>query len=765
LSPFSSFLIHKNVMDKLARSIIKYRWVTIVTVVILTIFLSFQIKNLRFNPDVISSLPDSDPDAALFKQINDQFAVNNMGMVILEADDIFTKETLEHIRVLTDTLSITPGIATVMSLTNVMDIRGNEDGFEIGKLVDENDLPDSPSELTDLRNRIYEKGTYNGTLISEDGKASVVIFTLSKDADIKTVARAIKQKTESLNLPEKIYFSGSPMIVTHISQVMINDLKKLIPIAFGLIILILLLGFRSARGVILPLLTTSIAILWTLGVMAMGGYEMSMISSNIPVILLAVCTAYTIHVINKINKEKEIDLKNAVLTAMKYIILPVFLVALTTAIGFLSFLFGTYLDMIREFGLFTALGTVFAFILSIFFVPAIITLLPSSMKVTHTKDDRLRSPLAENFLAPLHALLFKYPKYILTIWTILLLVSLIGIFFIQRSVDIKDYFKKNDQVRLAEEIMLEKFGGSKPIFVAFEGNMQNPDVLKTMIRTEEYMKQNPYVTSTQSIADLIAQLSYVMGNGKSIPDDQEQIEQLWFMLEGNEIIRQFVTDDLDKGIIISKFTSSNVNNKKAFGEKMKAFINANSTPECKIQITGMPFVDVTLDKSLVDGQFKSVTVAILFVFLILCFILRSFQNGLFASIPIVAATLLLFGIMGFTGIPLNIATVLVASVAVGDGIGYSIHVISYFRFAFKQYQDVKKALFDTIMISGRAIVINVLSVAAGFLVLIFSNFVPLQYFGLLMAFSMIGSSMGAMTLLPVILILVHRKSKSINSLS
>ena len=198
-----------------------------------------------------------------------------------------------------------------------------------------------------------------------------------------------------------------------------------------------------------------------------------------------------------------------------------------------------------------------------------------------------------------------------------------------------------------------------------------------MIRTEEFMKENPYVTSTQSVADLIAQFNFVMGNGRSIPDDQEQIEQLWFMLEGNEIIRQFVKDDLDKGIIISKFTSSNVNDKKAFGEKMKAFINANSTPECKIQITGMPFVDVTLDKSLVDGQFKSVTVAILFVFLILCLILRSFQNGPFASIPIVAATLLLFGIMGFTGIRLNIATVLVASVAVGDGIGYSIHVISY----------------------------------------------------------------------------------------
>jgi hypothetical protein len=179
----------------------------------------------------------------------------------------------------------------------------------------------------------------------------------------------------------------------------------------------------------------------------------------------------------------------------------------------------------------------------------------------------------------------------------------------------------------------------------------------------------------------------------------------------------------------------------------------------------MPFVDVTLDNSLIDGQFKSVTVTLIFIFIILSFILRSFLNGLFTSIPIIVATLFLFGIMGLTGIPLNIATVLVAAIAIGDGIGYSIHVINYFNYSFKHHREVRKALYDTIMISGKAIVINVLSVAAGFLVLIFSNFVPLQYFGLLMAISMIGSSLGAMTLLPVILILVNRKREGRSSKS
>jgi hypothetical protein len=751
-------------MDKLARIIIKYRWVTIVTVGLLTIFLSIQIKDLRFNPDVIKSLPDSDPDALLLKEINEQFTVNNMGMVILEAEDIFTTQALKHLRLITDTLSLTPGVASVISLTNVTEIRNDENGLEIGKLMDEFEIPDSPSELADFKTRVYAKGTYTGTMVSEDGKAAVVIFSLSDESDTKTLARTIKQKVGALNLPEKVYFSGSPMLVTHISDVMLADLKKLIPIAFGLIIVILLVGFRSARGVIFPLLTTTMAILWTIGIMALGGYEMSMISSDIPVILLAVCTAYTIHVINKINQEREKDWQRATLKGLKYIILPVSLVALTTAIGFISFVFGTYLNMIRDFGIFTAIGTVFAYLLSIFFVPAIISLLPPTVRTTFVDERITKSYLSEHFLKPLHLMLFKHPKYILTGWAIWLLISLSGILFIERSVDVKDYFKNNDPARQAEEIMAEKFGGSKPIFVAFEGNMQSPEVLKTMVRTEEFMKESPYVPTTQSIADLVMQLNSVMGNEKSIPDDQAQIEQLWFMLEGNELLRQFVNDDLSKGIIISKFTSPDIKQKKAFVQKMKEFIKVNSTPECKIQITGMPFVDVTLDRSLIDGQLKSVSIAILFVILILSFILRSFINGLLTSIPIVVATLFLFGIMGLTKIPLNIATVLVAAVAIGDGIGYSIHVINYFNFSFKKHKDIFQAMYETIMVSGKAIVINVLSVAAGFLVLIFSHFVPLQYFGLLMAISMIGSSLAAMTLLPVILILAYRnKQPTINA--
>ena len=246
------------------------------------------------------------------------------------------------------------------------------------------------------------------------------------------------------------------------------------------------------------------------------------------------------------------------------------------------------------------------------------------------------------------------------------------------------------------------------------------------------------------------------GEGAGIPETREMIEQLWFLLDGNEYLDRFVSPNLDEGIIMSKFLSPDNKSKKEFGDYMHKFVKENSTDETTISITGMPFVDVTMDNSLVKSQLGSLTIAIIAVIMIVGIIMRSLKSGLYAAVPIVASIFILFGVMGFAGIPLNIGTVLVASVALGIGIDYSIHVISHFNHSMRKGIGSRKALEDTILISGKAILINVASVSAGFLVLLFSEMVPLQYFGLLVAISMVGSSLGALTLLPVILILVNR---------
>jgi len=711
---------------------------------------------MQINSDIVSALPDDDSDAALFKKIGQEFGGNKIGMIILEAENIFNNDVIYDVKQLTDSLTLMDGIASVTSITNIIDIKGDEFGFEVGKLINEYSLPYSDEELLKLKERVFSKDMFRGVVVSEDGTATLIMFKLTDGADLQLVGRAVIDKAESLQLNEKLYYAGMPMMVTAVSELISDDLIKLLPLAFLVIAIILFISFRSLRGVILPLLSAAIAIIWTLGIMALTGYKMTMVTNNIPILLLAVGSAYTIHVINKINLVRESDPKKAIITALAYIFVPVTLAAITTMVGFISFIFGAYLSMIKDFGVFTAVGTLLSALLALFFVPAVIYAFSLKRKSKKHNTVQRKSLLSTYLLLPLKNLLFKHPKYTLTTWTVLIILSAAAILLIKRSVDVKDYFKRNNPARQAEDIMIEKFGGSKPIFISFKGDMHSPEMLKTMLRTEKKIKENPNIFTTQSIADLIVEMNDALGEGRSIPDEREKIEQMWFLLEGNDILNQMVSEDLDEGLIISKFASSDIAEKEKFKNEMELFVMENSSRDCEITYTGMPFIEMKMDRSLLTSQIRSLLIAILAMIIIVGIILRSFPTGFYATVPIIAAIMVLFGVMGISGIPLNIVTVLVASIALGIGIDYSIHVISHFNHSIRNGKTLDEALEDTIMISGKSIFINVISVSAGFLVLIFSEMVPLQYFGILMALSMIGSGLAALTLLPVILILAHR---------
>ena len=748
-------------MERFAQKILKNRWIIILSVIGITVFFGLQTRFLKINSDIISSLPDDDPAALMFKNIGNQFGGNEMGMIVLESDNIFKADLLQHVKQITDSLKITHGVSTVTSLTNILDIKSTEEGIEIGKLVDEYNLPVEQSRLDSLKTYIYSKEMYKGAIVSEDGTATVIMFTLIPDADKQAVANEIKNMVEGLDLPESVYFGGLPFMINDVSDLIVADIVWLLPIVFIVIALILYISFRSLRGLLMPLITAGIAVIWTVGIIVTLGHELTIILNIVPVILLAVGSAYTIHVINSFNLFRTGDFNQTIIKALGYVIIPVILAALTTAVGFVSFVLGAYLTMIKDFGIFTAIGVIVSLILAIFFVPALTSIFSKNDRKVTVDLPEKKTILSHFILQPLSNLLFKHPKYIFSIWGTFLVISIVGMFLIKTSTNMADYFKKDNPTRVSEDLMQKKFGGSFPVFVVFDGDVQSPEVLNLMIKTEKFMKQDPNISITQSVGDLIEQMNDAMLEGKKIPDDQSKIEQLWFLLDGQDVMTQLVSEDLDRGIIQSKFASVENQEIEAFTKKMQLFIEENSNENCKIELTGMPSVYVRLNDSLIKSQFSSLMIALVLVVLIVGLIFRSFSKGVYATIPIIATILILFGFMGFTGIPLDIATVLVGSIALGIGIDYSIHFISGFNSHLKENGDAEKAIERTLMTSGKAIIINVTSVAAGFLVLLFSQLVPLQNFGLLVAISMIGSGLGSLTLLPVILILVNRKRKII----
>ncbi len=739
-------------MDQLAKFILKLKWPIIILAFLLTLFFGYQLTRIQVNSNVIDSLPANDSVVALFKSIGKQFGGNEMGMVIVKTDNVFKPDALKDLQKITETLDKVKGVASVTSLTNILDFDGVGDNFQVMPLINMQKLPQTPQQTEQLKQRVIHNKMYRGNLVSADGTATLVVFKFAVgNSDLATVKR-VKAALQKLHLKEKVYFAGGPFVTAMVAQIISEDLIFLIPITFLVISIILYLSFHSLQGVFLPMLSAGMAIIWTLGCMPLMHMDLSMVTNNVPIILMAVGTAYTIHVLNRVNQCREKDYRKALRKALGHIFVPVSLAALTTMIGFISFIFGAYLKMIRDFGVVTALGTFFAALISLFFIPAVLAVFPAKKQDdVKAKTTGHKSFLNDKILEPLTALVLKHPKYIFSVWVVLILITFGGIFSIRRSVDTSEYFKKNNPEHIAEKMMAKNFGGTKPVFLQFMGNMQSPQVLKTMKKAQHYLEKSPNIQNTQSIADIIEKLNSALSGHTKIPDSKAAIGQLWFLLDGNENIAQLVSPDMDKGIIIAKYIGTGTRSAARFAAYMKPFLKKYNQPGCKIQMTGLPFINAEMDQSLLESQIASLIIATIFVIGIVSLILWSFSRGLIASIPIAVTVIILFGTMGLTHIPLNMGTVLVASIAMGIGIDYSIHFITHFHDGIKTGLTVEEAITNTMKISGKAILINFSSVAGGFLVLVFSKLVPMQYFGILVALSMVTSSLGALTLLPVVL--------------
>jgi hypothetical protein len=281
---------------------------------------------------------------------------------------------------------------------------------------------------------------------------------------------------------------------------------------------------------------------------------------------------------------------------------------------------------------------------------------------------------------------------------------------------------------------------------------------------QKFLEKQSVVMHVQSVAVLIEEMNDIMGEGKTIPDQEDKIMNLWFLLDGQEIMDQLVTPDLQCGLVQGIVTTSDSRQMSVLVDSLETFIAGLPLSEnVKVSQTGFPSIYKKLDDSILLSQKQSLVFAIILVFIFVAVLFKSLWKGFLTTIPIIVTLSVLFGFMGWTGIPLDVATVLVASVSIGIGIDYAIHMISLFSHEQKTSKNIHDALKNAYSGSGKSIIINVFSVTVGFLVLLFSNLVPLQRFGTLVGVTMIASGLATLTLLPAIIVLADNFKNRIKS--
>ncbi len=335
-------------------------------------------------------------------------------------------------------------------------------------------------------------------------------------------------------------------------------------------------------------------------------------------------------------------------------------------------------------------------------------------------------------------------------------MALSGIPFIERHSKMLDYFEASSGIRRSEDFLEKKIGGSIPINILVRGDILEPAILKEMRVLEDFLDQDPLVHNPLSIADYLAEMNDLMGEGENIPDSREKVSNLLFLLEGQEGLDQLLHPDKNEAVIQATIPSLDIGEMKKLSERIENWIKQRSFQNARMIFSGSPQVYIHLDQSLIQSQLLSLSLALILIYLCVLFLVRSPVGALLGMIPIVFTLILIFGFMGYARIPLDIVTVLVGSVSMGIGIDYALHWINRFRLEAERKAEkdglsekvtqssrvlakterfflsdsaLIEATEKTLRSTGRVIFINMITVALGFLVLTFGNLIPLRRFG------------------------------------
>ena len=342
------------------------------------------------------------------------------------------------------------------------------------------------------------------------------------------------------------------------------------------------------------------------------------------------------------------------------------------------------------------------------------------------------------------------------------------------------FFKTDAPVRVADDKLNEKLAGTQVMNVVLDTDLSDvlarsadpadpmtlttPAVLnKVEAFNQAVLKKFPYVTKVVSFNTMLKKMNQEMsGGGESsyvIPQDPNLISQYLLIFSGD--LQSVLSPGHDKLRISVTMKRVSTDESEAVAKFALEFFGQDFLAANHLQanVTGTAHLYYVANMLLVDGTIKSIVICVIVVFFLLMYVLRGFWISLISMVPIFITLVINFGMLGLFNIPLNTATAMVSSLAIGIGVDYSIHYITWYRSEIHKQRDITLALENTILHKGRAILYNMLVIFGGFLVLVVSKFVPLIQFGLLVAICMVTTAVGALVLVPAMMKLLAKKER------
>ena len=752
--------------NKLIKVILNHPKVILSILAAITLVLVTFLPKVKMDFSIEQLFSQNDPVINRFLNFREEFdGVDNRIFLLYESDDPFSYKNLELNKKMVYAFENIEGVSKVTSLTNIELF--TEGGEYLLSPVYEN-IPKSIDSLNIAKERILSSDLLKNYLISEDRKVAAILIEVSDSFNEHESRESIVKQIDELQLGTDWTWhqTGLPIIRTRYVQYMIADnITFLIPV-LSMLILLLSLLFRSLVGLVLPLIVVLLTIIWTLGFMTATGITINIISYIIPTLLMVVGISDSVHFLVKYYKTLHLlgDKREALTQSLQKIGTAIFLTSITTAIGF-GALSMVNIEIVKEFGIFTAMGVFFAFIITVLFIPSTLMLLGKTPK---TKLEAYSRGYRVKIVKKLITIVRGHPKKIIFTGITITIIGFFGALQINPHSKLLDDLRPGntllEDMRLAEDRMGSVLPVEIIITVDENENFQDIQDVAVISFTDElasYISKIPEIGKVVSVSDYLKAINQAMNDGDKsfyqVPLSREIISQ--YMLLYDSEFNSLINSDLTKLRIASQIKDIDSRRSAEIEKELNTYI-ASVIPEgITAEVTGTAFLALRTNNYLVKNLLGSFLVALIIITFLMIVLFRSVKMAFISILPNIIPMMVMAAVLGFLQIPLRPATAMTFAVAFGIAVDDTLHYLIRYRMELSK-QHYRQANDSTMLGTGIAMMSTTAILSAGFLVLILSQFTPTVEFGMLSVITIITALIGDLTFLPALLSQIKPRIKN-----
>ncbi len=760
--------------------------------------LALPLPRITFESDVDRYLHTDDPIRIAYDALRDEFGRDDLLFIAITPPEIFEPGFLARLHDFHDRLEDElPYVEEVQSLVNARQTRGDGDTLIVDELLE--DWPDTPAALAAIAKQARANPFYRNFYVSEDGRtAGIVIEPMAFqpiesddlsgfDTDeteatgendgpqyltsfqLSELVNAAHALVAELDLGEDIpvQMMGSPITNLEIQEQTARDMATFSALSILLIAILLGIVFRRAFAIAMPLVLVMLAVVATLGGMAAVGRPLTFISQIVPSFILAVGVGFSVHVLAiffQAIDRGQAD-RDAIEHALRHSGPAIAMSSLTTAGGMLSFA-PSELAPVRDVGLFVPFGILVAAVLSLTLVPACLSLVPIAPRVSREAEDL---PATERILIACGLFGTRHRIAVPLAALAALVVAGAGVSRISQSYNPLEWLPEDNRARVASEYLDEHLGGSAGMEIIFDAGDENalkdPETLRQLEAIQDYVAAHPGETfafrKSTSVADIAKEIHQALHQGRAeeyrIADDRRLVAQelLLFENSGSDDLEDVVDSTFKRARISLKGEHTEATHYLQYLELHAPKLRALA-PDAELTITGFYGIASHVAKLIVETSVRSYVLAFLTITPLMMLFIGSLRTGIVSMAPNLMPIVMVMGVMGWAGAPLDVFTVLIGGIALGLVVDDTIHILHGFRRNFEETGSIEQATAETMRTTGRALLFTTVVLTCAFSIYGFATAGTVVNFGLLSALAVLLAFVFDVFLSPALLALVYR---------